>query len=130
MSSFFTWIISVALTLPILSLLFIYFLVRIFVKGKKTILWTVDLSTIVFISSVHFHLLTIFKQSFLLYILLLLTFLTLVVYYFEYQSSREPSMFIAFKKMWRLSFLLFFISYVGLTICGILTGVFKSAFLL
>ncbi|MFD2212965.1 DUF3397 domain-containing protein [Metabacillus endolithicus] len=130
MSGFFTWIVSVAITLPILSLLFIYFLVRIFVSGKKTILWTVDLSTAVFILSVHFHLLTIFEQSFLLYIILLLTFLALVVYYFEYKSSREPSMYVAIKKMWRLSFFLFFITYVVLTIGGILTGVFKSAFLL
>lgn len=129
MSAIFSWVVSAAVILPLLSLVIVFFLVRIFVENKKkSILWTVDLSTFIFILSVHFHLLSIFKQSYLLYILLLLIGLLAGVFFLEYKKTKVPSMFKVTKKMWRLTFLLFFIGYIFLAFYGITTGVIRNAF--
>jgi hypothetical protein len=123
------WMISVAFTLPLLSLFFLFLIVQVFVKNKKkSILWTVDLSTFLFIMSVHFHLLTIFEQSFLIYIILGLMSLTGVFYYLDYKRSNTPSMKKASKKVWRLSFLFFIASYLILTVYGMVSEMINNVF--
>ncbi|MGM0873554.1 MAG: DUF3397 domain-containing protein [Bacillota bacterium] len=125
-----TWMISLAVTLPMLTLVILFLILRVVVKNKKKlILWTVDLSTFFFIVSVHFHLLTLFEQSFLSFIILGLMCLTLIVYSVDYKRSKAPSMTRVSKKVWRMSFLLFFVSYLILTIYGISSGIIKNAFI-
>lgn len=130
MVDIFTWLISVAVTLPLLTLVILFLILRVVVKNKKkSILWTVDLSTFFFIVSVHFHLLTLFKQSFLSFIILGLICLTLVVYYVDYKRSKAPTIKRVSKKVWRMSFLLFFVSYLVLVFYGISSGIIKNVFI-
>jgi quinol-cytochrome oxidoreductase complex cytochrome b subunit len=124
------WMISFAFALPLVSLVILFVILRVVVKNKKkSILMTVDLSTIFFIMSVHFHLITIFEQSFLIYIILGLMSLLFIVFYVDYKTSKAPSMKSVSKKVWRLSFLFFFISYLILTVCGMISSIIKNAFI-
>jgi hypothetical protein len=124
------WMISFAFAIPLVNLVIFFLILRVVVKNKKkSILWTVDLSTLFFIVSVHFHLITIFEQSFLIYIILGLLCLSTLVYYQEYNRSNPPSLTIVTKKVWRLSFIFFFISYLILTLYGILSGIVKNTFI-
>jgi uncharacterized membrane protein YozB (DUF420 family) len=128
MVDIFAWLISLAVTLPMLTLVILFLILRIVVKNKKkSIMLTVDLSTFFFIVSVHFHLLTLFKQSFLSFIILGLMCLTLVVYYIEYKRSKAPTITRVSKKVWRMSFLLFFVIYLVLAFYGISSGIIKNA---
>lgn len=124
------WMITFAFAIPLVNLVLFFLILRIVVKNKKkSILWTLDLSTLFFIVSVHFHLITIFEQSFLIYIILGLLCLSIFVYYLESNRSKPPSMTIVTKKVWRLSFIFFFISYLFLTLYGIAAGIIKNAFI-
>jgi hypothetical protein len=124
------WMISLAFAIPLVNLVIFFLFLLIIVKDKKkSILWTVDLSTLFFIVSVHIHLITIFEQSFLIYIILGLLCLSALVYYLEYNRSKPPSMSVVTKKVWRLSFIFFFISYLILTLYGIVSGIVKNAFI-
>jgi hypothetical protein len=124
-----TWMISLAFTLPLLSLIILLLIFRLVVKNKKkSILWAVDISTIFFIISVHFHLLTIFEQSFLIFFILGLIILTIIVYFIDYNRSKAATIKKASIKVWRMSFLFFLASYFVLTVYGITSGMIKNAF--
>lgn len=129
MGGFLNWIISILITLPIISLFLLYIIIRIFSDNKrKSLVLTIDFSTIFFIISVHFHFITIFKQSFLLFILLVIGCLLLFVYFVEYRKSKSLSIKKITRKTWRLSFLLFVTSYIVLTVIGFTSGVIKNIF--
>jgi len=129
MGGFLNWIISILITLPIISLFLLYIIIRIFSDNKrKSLVLTIDFSTIFFIISVHFHFITIFKQSFLLFILLVIGCLLLFVYFVEYRKSKSLSIKKITRKTWRLTFLLFVTSYIVLTVIGFTSGVIKNIF--
>lgn len=129
MDGFLNWIISILITIPIFSLPLLYIIIRIFIDNKrKSIVLTIDLSTIFFIISVHFHFVTIFKQSFLLFILLVIGCLLLFVYFVENRKSKSPSIKKITRKTWRLSFLLFVTCYIVLSVIGFTSGVIKNIF--
>ncbi|KKI93747.1 hypothetical protein WQ54_01450 [Bacillus sp. SA1-12] len=125
---FIIWIISFAFALPIVCFVFLLFVSRLMVKNKKkSILLTFDLSTIFFIMSVHFLLLTLFGRSFLFYIIVGILCLSLFVYYMDNKRA-QPSFTRVSKKVWRLSFLFFFVSYIILTLFGIAAGMIQNVF--
>lgn len=124
------WVISIAFALPVVSLVCLFFIVRLVVKNKrKAILRTIDLSTFFFIVSVHFHLVSIFEQSYFSYIILGIVGLMCIVYYIENKKTKQPTLKKVSKKVWRFSFLFFFISYIVLTIYGITSGVIENLFI-
>lgn len=131
MDGFIGWIISIALTVPIISLMILYIIIRIFVDSKeKSILLAVDLSTIIFIISVHFHLMTIFEQSFLPFILLFLLCLLLIVFSLEHRKSNVTSVKKITRTTWRISFLLFVTGYFILTVYGMTAEIVKNTLFL
>ena len=129
MGGFINWIISILITLPIISLFLLYIIIRIFIDNKrKSVLLTIDLSTIFFIISVHFHLLTIFEKSLLVVILLVIGCLSLFFYYVERRKSKRPSIKRITRNTWRFSFLFFVTSYIVLTVLGFTSEVIKNIF--
>ncbi|XQY93404.1 DUF3397 family protein [Metabacillus sp. HB246100] len=124
---FFSWFISMALTIPLFSMVFVYAVVRLVVDNrKKRILWTADISTIMLILSVHFHLMTIFEKSYLFHIILGILIVLILFYYLDYKKSKIPSIYKASRKVWRLSFLVFFVGYLILMIFGVANGIMES----
>ncbi len=131
MDGFIGWVISITLTVPIISLMILYIIIRIFVDSKeKSILLAVDLSTIIFIISVHFHLMTIFEQSFLPFILLFLLCLLLIVFSLEHRKSNVTSVKKITRTTWRISFLLFVTGYFILTVYGMTAEIVKNTLFL
>lgn len=121
------WMISFVFTLPLLGLMFFLVVLRLLVKNKKKSFFiAIDISTFFFIISVHFHLSFIFEQSFLIFSILGLIMLMIIVYFVEYSRSKEPSIIKVSKKVWRLSFLFYFVSYFILTVFGIIVGILKN----
>jgi hypothetical protein len=130
MNNLLMWMMSIAFTFPFVSLVIILVILHVLVKNKKkSILLTIDFSTIFFIISVHFHLITIFKQSFLLYMIIGLLCLLLITYYVDSKKTKKFSIKNVFKKVWRLSFLIFFLSYLSLVVYGSVSSMITYAFL-
>lgn len=130
MNNLLMWMMSIAFAFPFVSLVIILVILQMLVKNKKkSILLTIDLSTIFFIISVHFHLLTIFEQSFLLYMIIGLLCLLLITYYVDSKKTKKFSIKNVFKKVWRLSFLIFFLSYLSLVVYGSVFSMITYAFL-
>lgn len=121
MGDFIILILAMILTLPIPFLFVLYFLSRKWYgRKKKAVHQTANLSVPVFILAVHVLLLVLFNQSFLAYIvifLLLLLGLSLII---QYKIHDELQFVRAFRGFWRVSFLLFTVIYLGLSIFGIL----------
>lgn len=130
MNNLLMWMMSIAFTFPFVSLVIILVILQMLVKNKKkSILLTIDLSTIFFIISVHFHLITIFEQSYLLYMIIGLLCLLLITYYVDFKKTKKFSIKNVFKKVWRLSFLIFFLSYLSLVVYGSVSSMITYAFL-
>ncbi|WP_368659169.1 DUF3397 domain-containing protein [Metabacillus halosaccharovorans] len=129
MGGFINWIISILITLPIISLFLLYIIIRIFIDNqRKSILLTIDLSTVFFIVSVHFHFIAIFEKSFLLFIILGISCLILFFYYVEKTKFKNPSIKRVARNTWRSAFLLFVAGYIILTVLGFTSGVIKNIF--
>ncbi|QGQ46957.1 DUF3397 domain-containing protein [Metabacillus sediminilitoris] len=130
MNNLLMWMMSIAFTFPFVCLVILLVILQMLVKNKKkSILLTIDLSTIFFIISVHFHLVTIFEQSFLLYMIIGLLCLLLINYYVDLKKAKKFSIKNVFKKVWRLSFLIFFLSYLSLVVYGSVSSMITYAFL-
>ncbi|PMC38335.1 hypothetical protein CJ195_07640 [Bacillus sp. UMB0899] len=130
MGGFINWIISILITLPIISVFLLYIVIRIFIDNKrKSILLSIDLSTIFFILSVHFHFITIFEKSFLVFIIIGIGCIMLFFYNVEKKKSKSPSIKKVARSTLRLSFLFFVTCYIILTVCGFTSGLIKNILL-
>ncbi|KGX88549.1 DUF3397 domain-containing protein [Pontibacillus litoralis] len=120
MSSIVVYLIAICITLPIPMTVIVYWLTRKITNNKKRSLHvTVNTTTLFYILAVHFTLQTIFEQSFLLYILLLLLCLLSLFVYLQWKYREEVKIRRAWKGFWRFTFLLFSFAYVLLTLYGL-----------
>ncbi|MFC4320284.1 DUF3397 domain-containing protein [Litchfieldia salsa] len=115
------------ITLPIIGLAVIYFLSFIFLKnGKKTVLLTIDLSTLLLIFSVHYLLLVLLNQSYLWLIILVVISTVLIFGWIHWRKNTEINMKKVLKGSWRFTFLLFAISYLVLLVTGVIYSAIRA----
>ncbi|WNS77071.1 DUF3397 domain-containing protein [Bacillus sp. DTU_2020_1000418_1_SI_GHA_SEK_038] len=124
MISFFSSIIATFVTIPLLG----YFLVFIICKQvtkqhKKSVHMALDVSTFLFIISVHYLILAIWEQSFLWVIFLSLLVLAIIFVLLHWKIKHEINLPLVFRGFWRFNFLLFFTAYVVLTVIGLIQSV-------
>ena len=124
MISFFSSIIATFVTIPLLG----YFLVFIICKQvtkqhKKSVHMALDVSTFLFIISVHYLILAIWEQSFLWVIFLSLLVLAIIFVLLHWKIKHEINLPLVFKGFWRFNFLVFFTAYVVLTVIGLIQSV-------
>jgi hypothetical protein len=119
-SSFF----AIFITIPILVYVLIFIICKPFTKNhRKAVHIALDVSTIFFILSVHFLVITIWEKSYLSIIFLFMLCCAIIFVIMNWKIKGEIIFSRFFKGFWRFSFLVFFIAYIGLTIYGLVLRV-------
>ena len=120
-------IVATIITLPFLGLFLIFIACRSFVPNKrKSMLLTIDLSTILFIIAVHFLVLVIVGKSYLWLIILILISICMMFVLVHWKIKQEIDTPKVFKGFWRFTFLLFGIGYLVLIVVGLIQSIVQS----
>lgn len=127
MVSFFSSIIATIVTIPLLGYLLVFIICKQITKQhKKSVRMALDVSTLLFIISVHYLILAIWEQSFLWVICLSLLFLAIIFVLLHWKIKHEINLPLVFKGFWRFNFLVFFTAYIVLTIIGLIQSISVS----
>lgn len=121
MEKFFIFFISLLIEFPIFSSIFIYMFLKLFFKNnkRKLLLFTLDLSTILYISSFYFVLSMFFPTAtvwILINLLLVILFISIIL---QWKAKRDIRFTKLVKGFWRMSFLMFFILHFVTVLTGI-----------
>lgn len=114
-------------TMPIIGLIIIYIICKSVISNKKkSFLLTVDLSTILFIISVHFLILVIVGNSYLWLLIIILLLTAMIFVFIHWKVKQEIDTTKVFKGFWRFTFLLFVVSYFVLMVVGLIRRVYET----
>ncbi|MFB4162561.1 DUF3397 domain-containing protein [Alteribacillus sp. JSM 102045] len=117
------------LTLPFLAWYIVYIITVKWTKRKgKAVRLAADLSTILFIASVHFLANAIWGESFFWVILIIILLIAAIFTILHYRSREEVEFVKLVKGIWRFNFFLFFSGYLFLCFYGLASRLL-SAFL-
>src|SRR5690625_262119 len=106
---------NILISIPIMMSMFIYFLGVHFSKNKwKAIHKSTQWSAVFYIIAVALLLKHLFTFSFLGYILIFLITLLSTILIIQWKKDTEVILLDGLRVMWRSSFLIFFILYLGL----------------
>ena len=127
MSSVFSAVIATLITVPLLGYLLIFVISKqVTKKHKRSVHIALDVSTILFIISVHYLIVTIWNQSFLWVIIVSMLVIAMIFVLIHWRVKQEINIPLVFRGYWRFNFLLFFTAYVVLIVIGLYQSV--SAF--
>jgi len=121
LEKFFIFFISLLIEFPIVSTIFIYMFLKLFFKNnkRKLLLFTLDFSTILYISSFYFILNMFFPTAtgwILINLLLIILFISIIL---QWKAKRDIRFFKLLKGFWRISFISFFILHFITLIAGL-----------
>ncbi|QED47439.1 DUF3397 domain-containing protein [Cytobacillus dafuensis] len=124
MSSIFSSIIATFVTIPLLGYLLVFIISKqVTKKHKKSVHLALDFSTLLFVISVHYLIVTIWNQSYLWVIILSMLVIALIFVLIHWKLKQEINFSRVFKGYWRFNFLLFFTAYIVLTLIGLIQSV-------
>jgi hypothetical protein len=114
-------------TLPIISYL-IFFIITKQSTGnhRRSVQLAMDLSTILFIFSVHYLIVTIWNKPVLWLLLLIMISIACTVVVVHYKVKGEIVFKKVFKGFWRLNFAFFFLAYLLLATYGIISRIYTA----
>jgi predicted lysophospholipase L1 biosynthesis ABC-type transport system permease subunit len=119
--TFLSSIISVFFTVPFLGLLFVFFVMKLVTKNtRKSVQAALDSTTILFIISVHFLILTIWDKSLIWLIILVMILIATVFVLVHWKVKEEIILKRVMKGFWRFNFILFLLAYLTLTLYGLI----------
>ncbi|WP_371017469.1 DUF3397 domain-containing protein [Pseudalkalibacillus sp. JSM 102089] len=120
MENLLSWIVATAVTIPLLAWYLVYIItVKTTRKKKFSFRLAVDVSTIFFILSVHFILVELLGQSFLLVILLMIIGAAGAFTVLHWKMKDDVEIHKVIKGAWRFNFLLFSTGYIVLVLIGL-----------
>ena len=123
MSAFLSAILTVFFILPILGSILVFCVIKLITKKSRNSLHkAVDYTTLLYIISVHFLLLTIWEKSFIWLIILIMIVIAMVFVIVHWKVKEEIVLKMVVKGFWRFNFILFFLAYITLTLYGIIHG--------
>ncbi|MBL5767853.1 DUF3397 domain-containing protein [Heyndrickxia sporothermodurans] len=127
MSTFISWMIAILIIIPFIGYFLSFVLVKQTTKNhRKAVTISIDITTLILIISVHFFIKTIWGQSFLWLIVLVMLLLALL-FAIVYRYFRDEIDYVRiFRGYWRLNFLLFFCIYIILLLYGLTSSVMES----
>jgi hypothetical protein len=112
---------TVFFTLPFLGTLFVFFVIKLVAKNsRKSLQKALDYTTILFIISVHFLIVTIWGKSFFWLIILVMIFIAMVFVFVHWKVKEEIVLKKVMKGFWRFNFILFLLAYIALTLYGLI----------
>lgn len=114
-------IISVFFTVPLLGFIIVFLLSKLITKNsRRSVHKALDYSTILFIISVHFLIVTILGKSLFWLIILIMILFAMVFVVIHWKAKGEIIFNKVFKGFWRFNFLFFFLAYITLTVFGLI----------
>ncbi|MFK9092321.1 DUF3397 domain-containing protein [Bacillus salipaludis] len=123
MSTILSALLTVFFTLPFLGSILVFFIIKLITKkSRKSLHKAVDYTTLLYIISVHFLIVTIWGKSFFWLIILLMIFIAMVFVFVHWKVKEEIILKKVFKGFWRFNFIVFFLAYITLTLYGIIHG--------
>ncbi|MDX5476191.1 MAG: DUF3397 domain-containing protein [Bacillaceae bacterium] len=121
MSTILASLFATLVTLPLLTMIVIYFISRKITRSnKKSFHYAIDFSTVFFILSVHYLIVTIWDKSFFLILTSILLLIGIFIVIVQYKVREELDFTRVAKGFWRINFLLFFVAYFCLSLYGII----------
>ncbi|MCM3214851.1 DUF3397 domain-containing protein [Niallia taxi] len=127
MFQFTSAVISFFVAFPIICYLLIFILCKqITKKHRLSVNFALDISTLFFIISVHFLIVSIWGESLLSYILLVILFIGVFMVILHWKVKQEIVYRKVFRGFWRINFLLFFCAYLFLMAYGLIYYVIKQ----
>ncbi|MDQ0244201.1 Ca2+/Na+ antiporter [Bacillus fengqiuensis] len=113
-------------TIPVLSFLISYMILRKVTKNKrKSFHISTDIMTLFLILSVNYLTLVIWEKSFLWLIALLLLVIAMITVFLQWKVQQDVQLKKVVKGFWRISFLLFFVGHIGLTVYGLVFRIYS-----
>ncbi len=111
-------------TLPIVATILLFYILKYVYKNPikafhKAINWT----TILYILAVNMILSYLFHESYFGYIIVFMLCILTIIIIIQWKKYTEIDYYKAFKLLWRLSFLLFFMMYLILLGYGIIRSI-------
>ncbi|WP_102271556.1 DUF3397 domain-containing protein [Cytobacillus massiliigabonensis] len=124
MGSIFSSIIATFVTIPLLGYLLVFIICKQITKRHR---WSVrialDITTLLFIFSVHYLILTIWEHNYFWLIILFMLIIAIIFVFIFWKVKKEIDFLRVFRGYWRFNFLLFFMAYVVLTVIGLVQSV-------
>jgi hypothetical protein len=114
-------IISIFITLPFLGFIIVFFVTKLVTKNtRRSVHRALDYTTIFFIISVHFLIVTIWGKSLIWLIILIMILIAMVFVFVHWKVKEEIILKKVMKGFWRFNFLLFLLAYLSLTLYGLI----------
>ncbi|MFZ7946753.1 MULTISPECIES: DUF3397 domain-containing protein [Bacillaceae] len=129
MSTILSAILTVFFTLPLLGSLLVFIVIKFFTKkSRKSLHAAVDYTTLLYIISVHFLIVTIWGKSLFWLIILLMILIAMVFVIVHWKVKEEIVLKKVVKGFWRFNFLVFFLAYLTISLYGIIRGALTFTF--
>jgi hypothetical protein len=120
-------LIAVFVTIPFLGYLICFIIAKeIFKNHKKAVYLAIDVMTFLLITSVHFIMLAIWKESYFWVILLVMFSFGMIFVFIHWKTQGEIVYKKVLKGFWRLNFLVFLTAYFGLIVYGLIIRVINT----
>jgi hypothetical protein len=121
LSAILSSIISIFFTIPFLGFMIVFFVTNFVTKNtRKSVHKALDSTTILFIISVHFLIVTIWGKSLIWLIILVMIVIAIVFVFVHWKVKQEIILKKVMKGFWRFNFLLFLLAYITLTLYGLI----------
>lgn len=124
LSSVFSAVIATLITVPLLGYLLVFVISKQVTKQhRRSVHIALDVSTILFIISVHYLIVTIWNRSYLWIIIVAMLLIAMIFVLIHWRVKQEIIIPLVFRGYWRFSFLLFFTVYIVLIVIGLVQSV-------
>ncbi|WP_312469187.1 DUF3397 domain-containing protein [Neobacillus sp.] len=121
MSTIFSSVLTVFFTLPFTGSILVYFFIKLMTKNtRKSMYKALDYTTILYIISVHFLIVTIWGKSLFWLIILIMILIAMMFVLVHWKVKEEIVLKKVMKGFWRFNFIVFFLTYISLTFYGLI----------
>jgi len=121
LSTFLVYLISGLITVPLLSTYLVYFVSKKTHRHQwRAVHQAVHYTNLLYIIAVHIIVQLLFDYSLIWLIIILHLLILTIIAIYQRKKYTDINMFLGFKLLWRISFLIFFTSYVILIVYGMI----------
>ncbi|MEH7544702.1 DUF3397 domain-containing protein [Neobacillus vireti] len=129
MSTIFSSVLTVFFAIPIIGTILVFTVIKLTLKTtKKALHMALDFTTIFYIVSVHFLIVTLWDKSFFWLIILVMLVIAMVFVFVHWKVKEEIIVKRVWKGFWRFNFILFFFTYFVLTFYGLVSRAITFSF--
>ncbi|MEH7414206.1 DUF3397 domain-containing protein [Neobacillus drentensis] len=122
MSAVFSAVLTFFFAIPIVGTILVFTIIKIFLKTtKRSLHRALDYTTILYIISVHFLIVTLWGKSLFWLIIVVMLLIAMVFILVHWKIKEDIIVKRVWKGFWRFNFILFFFAYFVLTFYGLVS---------